>query len=331
MLALQKIGVKLRLMAAGGDIHAGALGLDDGEGTVGIVVEDIVGVAHAGAVGHSGQLHLVEPVLTLRPACVLKHGVDVEFSGFVFADLQGLGHIGLLLLGPAGGQLLPEGGIFCQQLLKLHIIALCPFPAVIARSRRRRGNPFPCGNLRRIKLRLGVAVGVAVGHEIQKNVQIFQAHHCGGFGDLPVVVGGGVALFADQIHAPPDVGADDGAELLPVHEALEVVLIGHVQLGVHRVHPLHRKLHSPPAVQNTRRRVDVQDLLRRNGHLGKGSERGVGDEKCEVGHRYHSLSPEWITTINLFIVFFSIISSSLKSIFVIIIVINQDANNICWC
>ena len=246
---------------------------------MGIVVEDVVGVAHAGAVGHSGQLHLVEPVLTLGPACVLEHGVDVEFSGFVFADLQGLGHIGLLLLGPAGGELLPELFVLLQQCRKLHL--------VIARSRRRRGNLLR--NLSRIKLRLGVAVGVAVGDEIQEDVQIFQAHHCGGLGDFPVVVGGGVALFADQIHAPPDVGADDGAELLPVHEALEVVLPGHVQLGVHRVHPLHRKLHRPPAVQNTRRRIDVQDLLRRNGHLGKGRKGGIREEECEVGHGWSPL------------------------------------------
>ena len=74
---LQQVGVQLGLLAALGWVHTGALGLDDGQGAVGVIIEHIVGIAHLALVGHTGQLHLVQPVLPFRPARVGEHGVNV--------------------------------------------------------------------------------------------------------------------------------------------------------------------------------------------------------------------------------------------------------------
>src|SRR5699024_7046063 len=111
-LGFQQVGVQLGLLAALGRVDAGALGLDDGQGAVGVVIEHVVGAALFGGIGHTGQLHLVDPVLALGPARVGEHGVDVELAGFVLGQVQGLGGVAGLLLGTAGGQLGTERLVF---------------------------------------------------------------------------------------------------------------------------------------------------------------------------------------------------------------------------
>ena len=55
-------------------------------GFLGVVVEHIVGIAHLALVGHTGQLHLIEPVLPFRPARVGEHGVNVQLAGLVLGQ-----------------------------------------------------------------------------------------------------------------------------------------------------------------------------------------------------------------------------------------------------
>ena len=154
---------------------------------------------------------------------------------------------------------------------------------------RRRGGSG--GDQSGIEDRFRVLVGVAVGYEIQKNMEVLQTQQCHGFGVIGSIVGGVVALLANKVHPLPEVGADDGTEFLPVHEALEVVLERHVQLLVHGVHPLHSKLHGTAAVEDTSRRIKMENLLRRHRRIRKGRKGRVREEEFEVGH---GLSPHRI-------------------------------------
>ena len=236
-------------MTSAGHIHAGALGFDHRQRLVSIVIENIVRKAHFALVGHAGQLHFIDPVLAFHPAGFFQHGIDVELPGLVFGDIQRFGHIGLLLFLAPGSQLFFQLPVFLHQggqtWLRLWGSRACL--SLWERCRRSRRRGYPC----RVKLRFLIGFRIAVGHEVQKNVQIFQAEHGHCFRDLSGIMGSGVALFTDKVHPLPKVASHDLAEFLPGHQALEIVLIGHFQLLVHGVHPLHGKLHSPPTVEDT--------------------------------------------------------------------------------
>ena len=104
---------------------------------------------------------------------------------------------------------------------------------------------------------LCVVLTIAIGHEVQEYIEVFQTQRRLLLGNLFTAVCGVIAHAADQIHPPPDVRANDIPEVLGVHQADQCILIGHDQRLVHGVHPLHRKLHRPAAVQDAGRRVDM--------------------------------------------------------------------------
>ena len=248
ILLFQQIGIQLCLLAGIGHIHAGALGLNHRQRAAIIAVEHIVRIADFALVGHTGQLHLVEPVLALCPACVGEHGVDIDFAGLVFRQVKGLRHIGLLLLDTAGGELLFQRGIFRHEGGQIHL----------RRFLHRSGRRF--GRLRQkaaVKMSLGIIFGVAIGHEVQEYIEVFQTQRRLLLGDFLAVVGGIVSHAADQIHPPPDVRAYNVPEVLGIHETHQRILIRHNQRLVHGIHPLHGKLHRPAAVQHTGRRIDM--------------------------------------------------------------------------
>ena len=93
-----------------------------------------------------------------------------------------------------------------------------------------------------------------------------------------------VAGLAYVFEALTEVGADDVAEVLVVHEADQPVVIGHDQRAVNGVHPFDGKLHRPAAVKSTARRVDAINPLRRLRDLSKRRQLRVGEEAGEVGH-----------------------------------------------
>ena len=74
---LQQIGVKLRLLPSPGNVRAGPLRLNHSKRTVHIIVKNVIREADSRLVRHSMKLHFIEPVLSLRPACLHQHGVDV--------------------------------------------------------------------------------------------------------------------------------------------------------------------------------------------------------------------------------------------------------------
>ena len=117
----QQVGVQLGLLAALGRVHTGFLGLDHRQGTVGVVIEHIVSIAHLALVGHAGQLYLIDPVLSLCPAGVGEHGVDVQLPGLVFGQVQGLRHIALPLGRPAGGELGLQRPVLLHQGGQVHL------------------------------------------------------------------------------------------------------------------------------------------------------------------------------------------------------------------
>lgn len=104
---------------------------------------------------------------------------------------------------------------------------------------------------------LGIVFAVTISHEVQKHIEVFQTQRRLLLRDLFAGVGGVVARAANKIHTPPEGSANDIPEVLGVHQADQCILIGHDQRLVHRVHPLHRKLHRPAAVQHTGRRIDM--------------------------------------------------------------------------
>ena len=104
---------------------------------------------------------------------------------------------------------------------------------------------------------LGIVFAVAISHEVQKQIEIFQTQRRLLLGDLFAGVGGVVARAADKVHPAPDIRADDVAEILGVHKADERILIRHDQRFVHGVHPLHGKFHRPPAVEHTGGGIDM--------------------------------------------------------------------------
>ena len=87
--------------------------------------------------------------------------------------------------------------------------------------------------------------------------EIFKAKLCLLLRYLFAAVSRIVAELADEFHTAPDIVSDNIAELLVIHKADEVVLIGHDEITVNRIHPFDRKLHRPAAVQHAGIHVDM--------------------------------------------------------------------------
>ena len=248
ILLFQQVCIELCLLASLGHIHACALSLHHCQRAAIIAVEHIVRITHLGLVWHTGQFYLIQPVLPLYPSGVGEHGVDVKFPGLVFGQIQRLRHIGLLLRGTAGGELFLQSGILRHKGCKIHI------------GYRLRRNCGRFGGLHQqgtVKMPLCVVLTITIGHEVQEYIEVFQTQRRLLLGDFLAGVGGVVSHAADQIHPPPDVRAHDVPEVPGIHEAHQRILIRHDQPLVHRVHPLHGKLHRPPAVQHAGGRVDM--------------------------------------------------------------------------
>ena len=152
------------------------------------------------------------------------------------------------LRGAAGGELLLERGVLRHERCKVGL-----------RHFRRRGSGS-LGGLRQkgaVKMALGIVFAVTISHEVQKHIEVFQTQRRLLLGDLFAGVGGVVARAADKVHPPPDIRADDVAEILGIHKADERILIWHDQRFVHGVHPLHGKFHRPPAVEHAGGGIDM--------------------------------------------------------------------------
>ena len=248
ILLFQQVCIELCLLASLGHIHACALSLHHCQRAAIIAVEHIVRITHLGLVWHTGQFYLIQPVLPLYPSGVGEHGVDVKFPGLVFGQIQRLRHIGLLLLSSAGGELFLQSGILRHKGCKIYI------------GYRLRRNCGRFGGLHQqgtVKVPLCVVLTIAIGHEVQEYIEVFQTQRRLLLGDFPAGMGGMVAKLPDEFHSAPDILTNDVLKVLAVHQRNEPVVVGQTQRIVNRVHPLDRKLHRPPAVQHAGRRVNM--------------------------------------------------------------------------
>ena len=261
ILLFQQVCIELCLLASLGHIHACALCFHYCQRAAIIAVEHIVRITYLGLVWHTGQLHLIQPVLALCPARICEHGVDIQLAGLVLRQVEGLGHIGLLLRGTAGGELFLQSGILRHKGCKIHIWY---------RLRRNCGRFGGLHQQGTVKMPLCVVLTIAIGHEVQEYIEVFQTQRRLLLGNLFTAVCGVIARAANKIHTPPEVSANDIPEVLGVHQADQCILIGHDQCLVHRVHPLHRKLHRPAAVQHAGGGVDMQNFFCRYCYGGKG-------------------------------------------------------------
>ena len=164
VFSLEAVGVQLCLLSAFSNVHARALGLDDGKRTLHVVIQHIVYVALAGRRGHAVCFHFVYPVFALFPSRVRQHLVDIQFSRFGLGFGKGLGHIGLFLENALLRKLFAKVFVFLHQLFKRNIVY---------RFLRRF---FLLCQKRGIKAARGIQfVAVAVRHKIQKNEKVFKA------------------------------------------------------------------------------------------------------------------------------------------------------------
>ena len=276
ILFFQNIRIELGLLAALGGIHAHALGLDDGKGTLHIIIEHIIRIAHFAFVGHAGELHLTQPVASLHPACIDEHGIDIDLAGLVFGQIQRLGHIGGLLGLAAGGEFFPEGGVLRHQLLQLDL-------GGVIHHGHRLGRLIQQGVIKGMLL---IAVAVAVGHKIQEAMEIFQTQRGLLPADGAAVVRCLIAQQAHQLHALMHILPHHIPEVLVIHQGLQAIIPRQHKRAVHGVHPFDGEFHGPAAVDDRRRRIDGEDLFRCHRHLGEGLKGGGGFKESEVGHGY---------------------------------------------
>ena len=281
---LQNIRIQLGLLTSLGRVHAGALCLNHRQRTMRIIIKHIVGIAHLALVGHTGEFHLIQPVLSLGPACVSEHGINIEPASLILREIQGLGCIAGLLGFSAGSEFRFEGFIFRNQCSEIHL-------------RNRSGNQ----GLRllvqqsRVKFPGSIACPITAGDKIHKVPKIFQTQLRLSLSDLPAGVSGGVAGLPDILEALPQIPVHDCPEVIGIHEGGKAIIKGHDQGAVHRIHPFDSKLHRPAAVQHTGRQVDLIDFFCGNRYISKGSKLRIGEEKIKVGHG--------ITPYNLYISF----------------------------
>ena len=290
---LDQVGVELGLLAALGHVHAGALGLDHSQHAPVVPQQHIVGKAHLGLVGHAGDLIFVQPVFALDPARVLQHGVDVELAGLVFGELQGLWHIALLLFLAPGGELRLERSILGHEggQVDFNSLSRCGDSSLREGARGfaslfEGGGPRSGGGSQQLGIKgpLLVVVPIAVGDEVQEQIEVFQAQNRLLAADLLPGMGGGVADLADEVHPAQEVCVHHVPEFVRAHERDQLVVPGQLEIAVHGIHPLDGSLHRPAAVEHAGRGVDMQNLLRRDRHLREGGKLLLAEEYIKVGH-----------------------------------------------
>ena len=166
ILLFQQIGIQFCLLATFCHIHTGALGFYHSQRAAIIAVKHIVGIAYLGFVGHTGQFHLILPVLALGPACIGEHGINVQLAGLILGQIKRFGDIGLLLLGTAGGEFLFQCGVFCDEGSKVNVLFFVRLHCGGFGGLLQQGA---------VKMSGSIVFPIAIRHKIKENVQVFKA------------------------------------------------------------------------------------------------------------------------------------------------------------
>ena len=93
-----------------------------------------------------------------------------------------------------------------------------------------------------------------------------------------------IARLHDAGQHAPHIAVHCEPEARLVQQGLQVVLVGHRDGLVCRIHPLHRQLQRLPAPHRAHRRGGGEHFLGLDGRIGEEGIFGAGGEIGEVGH-----------------------------------------------
>ena len=246
-LVLQAVRVQAGLLQALLHGQARALGLEDGERSAVLAVEQVVDVSRARVprLGDRHPMHfpLDNGVLAECPAREAEVPVDVALPRLVLRDLLGVELAGFLVLGPCGGKLF--GGVpeLPLELLDLPVLLGDEGPLGLDGRNLRSGE----GHALRRDLPLVegpdfVVRTVAVVDPVDEVEEGAQREHGVRRRDALVGVDGEVAQLVHAEKRPPDALVHALLERILVEQRGEVVLVRHADGRVRRVDPLDGEL-----------------------------------------------------------------------------------------
>ena len=285
-LLLQTVCIKLGLLAPDVGVFGAALGFNDRQRQTIFAHQHIVRIAllpqHA--------VHVVHFVLGahigVRPGEFPAHGLEVDVDDLL--PRLGLGQVGggeaaaLLVLLFAGRvrrrkalHLFAQGfqlGIFLGQQA-----FLLPDLLFVQRYLFAGDGCF-------IKGALHIVRAVAVIHPLDEIEQPPQAEHCIRRRHTMPRMYRQIARLHDAGQHAPHIAVHCEPETRLVQQGLQVVLVGHRDGFICRIHPLHRQLQRLPAPHRAHRRGGGEHFLGLDGRIGEEGIFGAGGEIGEVGH-----------------------------------------------
>ena len=274
-LLLQTVCIELRLLAPDVGVLGAALGLDDRQRLAILAHENVIRIAllpqHAVHVVH----FVLHAHIGIRPGKLPAHGLEVDVDDL--PPRLGLGQVGcgkaaallvlllarrvyrrkalhLLTQGFQLGILLFQQAFLLPDLpgVQLHLLA---------------------GDGRFVKGALHIVRAVAVIHPLDEIEQPPQAEHCIRRRHTMPRMYRQIARLHDAGQHAPHVAVHCEPEARLVQQGLQVVLVGHRDGLVCRIHPLHRQLQRLPAPHRAHRRRGGEHFL---GLDGGRCEEGIG-------------------------------------------------------
>ncbi len=291
---LEAIGVELGLLLALLDLLGRLLRLDDRERFAVVAPEHVVRIAEALAVGHAGDLVFLVALLVERPAGAAQVDIDQVAAGL------GLGVVVRVLLFRVG---LADGGQLRLRLLQLRVDGIefllllegrfvarlqlgLEFGQALARHRGGRWGsaeggrglrPLDPANRGRSARRIGPR------QPVEQVVQLLEALQGVILPDGVRAVRGEVARLLHRLRLLKDRLREQVAKGRLMEERPEVLVIGHLELPLMPVEPVHHRLEGKPRLKAGRARIAVEVSLRVLGRFGDGAK-GLGQE-VEVRHQ----------------------------------------------
>ena len=289
-LLLQTVCIKLSLLAPDVGVFGAALGFNDRQRQAVLAHQHIVRIAllpqHA--------VHVVHFVLGahigVRPGEFPAHGLEVDID-----DLPPSFGLGQVCGGKTAALLvLLFAGCVCRRKA-LHLLAQ-RFQLGILLGQQAFLLPdllfvqlhFLAGDGCFIKGALRIVRAVAVIHPLDEVEQPPQAEHCIRRRHAMPRMYRQIARLHDAGQHAPHIAVHREPEARLMQQGLQVVLVGHRDGLICRIHPLHRQLQRLPAPHCAHRRGGGEHFLGLDGRIGEEGIFGAGGEIGEVGHKISS-------------------------------------------
>ena len=120
-LLFQQVSIQFSLLPSDGNIFAGALCFNNGQGLAIVTKQHIICIANFGLVGHARKFIFIVPILAQHPTSIYEHGINIDLACLKLGNIQRLGNIGLGLLLAFLRQFFLQSFVLCNQLLNIHI------------------------------------------------------------------------------------------------------------------------------------------------------------------------------------------------------------------